>query len=449
MTYYRKTQRFQDLVQTGQIEKAKNFLAEDKKGAEGRNKVLYYLNNGWVNWMLSDNDESNKYFQEADLYNEDYKKSVGLEALALVTNPSIKPYKLEDFEKVFINYFKGLNYIAKGNYEDALVECRRMNIILNELNDKYKEHKNRYSDDAFAHLIIGLIYEASGDWNNAFIAYRNAYDVYKKEYEKNFNVKVPEQLKKDILKTAYLTGFDDEVRHYEKEFGINYKYKPIEGGELVFIWQNGFGPIKSEWSINFTKVDGEGGWITLVNDEMDLSFPFYIGDKSDEEKSAFAKLDFVRIAFPKYLARDPLFTSGELIANNDTYPLELAENVNAIAFKTLRDRMVREMANSLLRLATKKAMESVARKENQNVGAAIGIVNALTEKADTRNWQTLPNEVFYQKIPLPAGKNQVQLKVTGHGESRVHDFNFDVKKGNTYFFAFQSLESLPIRGMDY
>jgi uncharacterized protein len=245
------------------------------------------------------------------------------------------------------------------------------------------------------------------------------------------------------LRTAYLTGFNDEVNKYKKEFNIDYKYEVPKGGSLIFLWQNGFGPVKSEWSINFTKVDGKGGWVTLANDEMGLSFPFYIGDKPDSEKSAFASLSFLRVAFPKYLERLPVFTQGKIIANQKSYPLELAENVNEIAFKNLHDRMIREMANSLLRLATKKALEGIARDQNQNIGAAIGIVNALTEKADTRNWQTLPFDIYYKRIELPAGENKVKLQVSGHNQSREHEFTFDIKKDRMQFYTFQSLETFP------
>ena len=443
MTYYQKTQKFQDYIQTGEMEKAEKLLADDKKAATGKNRFLYFVNKGWINWIRDQNSESNTYFQDADIYIEDFHKQAGYEALSLITNPSVKPYQPEDFEKVFVNYFKALNYLALGQHDDALVECRRINIKLNELNDQYKDHKNRYQNDALAHLIMGLIYEAGNDWNNAFIAYRNAYDVYKDSYAKNFNVQAPEQLKMDILRTAYLTGFHEEVRHYEKEFGIDYKYEKHDGGTLVFLWQNGFGPVKSEWSINFTKVDGEGGWITFVNDDMGLSFPFFIGDESDEKKSAFASLSFLRVAFPKYLERRPLYQDANLKIGTETYDLEPAENVNAIAFKTLHDRMLREMANSLLRLATKKAMEKVTRDQNEDIGAALGIVNALTEKADTRNWQTLPFEVSYQKIYLPAGQHNVELHVSGQRESRIHNFTFDIRKGKTEVYTFQSIESLP------
>ena len=45
---------------------------------------------------------SNTNLNKADLYIEDYSKSLGNEALALLTNPMVKPYKPEDFEAVMI-----------------------------------------------------------------------------------------------------------------------------------------------------------------------------------------------------------------------------------------------------------------------------------------------------------------------------------------------------------
>jgi uncharacterized protein len=158
-----------------------------------------------------------------------------------------------------------------------LVEVRRINLKLNELNDKYKDNKNRYSSDAFALLIMGLIYDAGREYNDAFIAYRNALNVFETSYSKNFGINAPEQLKQDILRTAYLNGFHEELAFYEKQFDKKYEHKPLSGGEVVFIWQNGLGPVKSEWSINFAKVDGEAGFIILQNDELGLAFLFISG----------------------------------------------------------------------------------------------------------------------------------------------------------------------------
>ncbi len=442
-TYYQKTLKFQNYIYDGKLEKAKALLDNDQKAKTGKNKLLYFLNNGWVSWMMNLNEESNKALAEADIIIEDQQRNYALEALSIISNPGIKPYKPEDFENVMVNYFKALNYLNIGQYDEALVECRKINIKLYELNDKYKDHKNRYSDDAFAHIIMGLIYDANKEYNDAFIAYRNAIEVYENIYEKNFNVNIPQQLKWDLLRTAYINGFYNELHEYEKKFNLKYEHKIFKGGEMVFFWQNGLGPVKSEWSINFTKIDGEGGMVIFANDELGITFPFYIGDKSDEEKSAFAKLSFLRVAFPKYLERKTVFDSAEITVNDTVYPLCLAEDINSIAFKTLHDRMIREMANSLLRLAAKKAMEMAVREENEEAGTAVSIINALTEKADTRNWQTLPYEIYYTRIPLATGKNALNLITYSPDLSDTQTFEFNIEKGKTYFHTFQSLESYP------
>jgi len=441
-TYYQKTIKFQEFVGSGNLEKADNYIEKDKKAKKQRNILLYYMNRGTVNYMLKNHDVSIQLFSDAERTIEDYRKNFGAEALSLVSNPTVKPYKAEDFEVVFVNYYLALNYLMQGKYESALVEARRINMRLNELNDKYKDHKNRYQRDAFAHVIMGLIYDATKNYNDAFIAYRNAVEVYEEDYKDNFNVVVPEQLKYDLLRTAYLTGFNEELRYFEDKFNITYQHEKHDGGDLVFIWHNGFGPVKSEWSINFTTMPGNDGYLTIVNEEFGLNFQYYIGNRSD--KAAFSQLDFLRIAFPKYVERQPYWTDAELIVKNTKLPLYEAQNINEIAFKTLHDRMVREMANSLLRLASKKAMEYAATQENQNVGAVVSIANALTEKADTRNRQTLPYAIHYTRAKLPVGENNITLKTYGGNYSESHDFTFNIEKAKTTFFTFQSLESKPM-----
>ena len=59
-----------------------------------------------------------------------------------------------------------------------------------------------FCDDAFIHTLMGIIYQSTKDYNNAFIAYRNALDVYENEYAKMFHMSVPEQLQKDLVNTA-------------------------------------------------------------------------------------------------------------------------------------------------------------------------------------------------------------------------------------------------------
>ena len=120
--------------------------------------------------------------------------------------------------------------------------------------------------------------------------------------------------------------------------------------------------------------------------------------------------------------------------NGQSINLELAQNINAIAFQSLNDRMWREIGNSLLRLATKKALEELASSKNNNLGAILSMVNAFTEKADTRNWQTLPYAISYCRTSIPEGTSQVTISPDGDQTNAVSR-SVAIKKGRTSFLS--------------
>lgn len=440
-TFYQKTYQVQSSIASGQFEKADKLLANDNKWAENNHRVLYYMNRGVVSFMMNDYEESIKFLNQADHYIEDYSKEFGWETLSLISNPMVKPYQPEDFEAVMIHFYKALDFLALNDYEGALVEARRVNIRLQEINDKFKDHQNKYQRDAFAHNLMGMIYDAAGEYNNAFIAYRNALDVYEKDYKKLFNLDVPLQLKKDLLRTARKTGFSDQVNFYENKFGI--KASDVENkneGELVLFWLNGMGPVKEEWQITISNMGISDGIVSLGNPELGLNYAYSANNLSAREKAAFKNLSFIRVAFPKYRERLPVFSRGQILFNNKEIPFEKAQNINKIAFQSLRDRMVRELGNSLLRLATKRAMEELASRENENLGTIVSIINAMTEKADTRNWQSLPYSISYARISLPEGQNSINLQFSGSNSS--HDqISVNIQAGKTSFFTYHTMTS--------
>lgn len=443
-TYYQKNLEFQTAFTQGDLEKADKLLDKNKKAAEGKNRLLYFLQKGVVLQMQGQFELSNQYFEQAYTFVEDFKTKPGLEALAVISNQNVKPYKGEDHEKVLIHYYKALNFLQLKQPQEALVEAKRLNNKLNLLNDTYEDRKNRYKDDAFAHILMGMAYEMDNDPNNAFIAYRNAFNTYKESYSPNFGVQAPEQLKQDLMRTAYLTGFRQELRQYEKEFGTEYSHDKSakNRGELIFFWHNGLGPIKSEWSINFTIVKGQGGVATFVNDELGLNFTYPL--PPDEGDGGFDDLSLVRVAFPKYLSRNPVYQSASIDANGNQYLLEKTENIDAVARYILEDRFLREMGTALLRLAAKQASAYAAREEDRDLGTIVSLVNAITEKADTRNWQTVPNSIYYARIPLEIGDNVISLEtMDAEGNKTNQEFTFSVEKGQTLFHLYHSLDSYP------
>ncbi|WP_281838990.1 COG3014 family protein, partial [Odoribacter laneus] len=407
-TWYERTSEFQQTIETGNFEKADKLLRKDKRMAKGKNKILFYLNLGYVEFMAGHPKESNQAFETAEQLIDEQVRNPALQAAVLLSNPEILPYKPEDFEVIMVNFYKSMNYLQMGDMEGAMVEVRKINIKLQQLNDKYPDHKNRYQRDAFAHLLMGLIYDASGNYNDAFIAYRNAFETYQTDYQKNFGLGAPDQLKQDLMRTAYLCGFTSELKQYEREFEVQYHYTaPSPYGQLVFFWLNGLGPVKSEWGINFVKERRGDGAIVFHNAEYGLTFPFFWGSASTEEQNSLADLKIVRAVFPKYVERPLTYTQADLRYKGQRFGLEMAEDINQIAFKTLHDRMVRELSTSLLRVATKQGIQYAASKQNEWVGFFVGLANAATEKADTRNWQTLPYSISYRRIPLQAQENKI------------------------------------------
>ena len=441
VTYHQKSAKFNQLFERGKLEAADKLLAKDKKAERRKTRLLYYLNRGTLAHLMGHYKESNDFFEQAYMTHEDFLAQPVNEALAFLTNPTVTDYRGEDHEVLLIHYYKSLNFLQLGQNNEALVECRRLNIKLHQLSDKHSSD-NKYRRDAFIHTLMGLVYQANHDYNNAFIAYRNAVEIYQEDYKRLFGVDTPAQLKQDLLYTAYKTGFYDQVHKYEQLF--NLKYDPAgegTGGEVVFLWNNGLGPIKSEWNINFVIVRGRGGVVTFVNEELGLFFPFPLGSNSSET-GTLSDLEFIQVAFPKYVERPPLYDKAVIRTNGRTYPFEIAEDINAISFKVLHQRMLLEFGKSLLRVALKKAAEYQLRSKDDQLGAVLGVVNLATEKADTRNWQTMPHSIYYTRVTLPAGKQQVNFQTFSKKAPQAHqreEVYLNVQQGQTLFYTFHSL----------
>jgi uncharacterized protein len=439
--YYQHHYSFNQEFENGDLKNALQTLQNNSKEAEGRNRFIYFANEGLLNSILGNYDASNAAFEKAFIFGEDYRINYANEAISYLTNPNFAHYRGENHEHLMVLYFKAINFLKQSKYEEALVECKRLNIRLNQLNDKYRSEE-KLQRDAFVHTLMGIIYQASADYNNAFIAYRNAVEVYESDYSKFFHLETPEQLKKDLLNTAYWTGFSEEFESFKTKFQLP-DYQPSKPeSELVFFWHNGLAPVKDEWSINFVVNHREDNVVVFNNEGLGLSFPFQL--KDEKEKNDLSSLEVFRVAFPRYQERPVYYSRAFLETGGATYPLQLSQDINQIAFLSLKQRMMQEFSKGLLRAALKKATEHSVRKENDQLGAVIGLMNAITEKADTRSWQTLPHSIYYARVPMKEGTNQVRFNIE-NGSANGYTFNYEARKGQTLFHTFSSLESKPVQ----
>ncbi len=430
-TYYDKTLTFNKKFEEGNYSAARDYLASQDKMKRSHVKVLYDLNYATASFMMDSTESSISHFDAADKYYEDFSKNFSYEALALITNPSVKPYELEYYEAVMIHFYQALNYIKLGETEDAIVECKRMNLVLENLSDAFRKHDGkRYSRDAFGHLVMGILYEMAGNNNNAFIAYRNSLEIYADDYTKLFSCEVPDLLKRGIIRTAYRTGFAGEGRRYEKQFGMTYEGNDANKGRLVVFLLDGMSPIKTQSTVDFLKGNGSG-FVNFSNSQTGITIPLYWGDCSESDKNSLRSISYVRLAIPQYESRGSQ-CCGRLKINGAQYSPELVEDVDKVARQSLKDRLWKELGKAILRAATKEALHQVVAKRNDYAGLFLAVSNAVTEKADTRSWMSLPSCVRLTDVELDAGSYELDYTSCVSESATIQ-----IEAGKTSFVVFR------------
>jgi hypothetical protein len=96
-------------------------------------------------------------------------------ATSFIVTEELKAYQGDTFEKIFINAYLAMNYLKMGDLENALVEARR-------LNEKYlslrrEGDQKNYQQNFFGKYLSALLWEANGDFADAFIAYKEAFAI--------------------------------------------------------------------------------------------------------------------------------------------------------------------------------------------------------------------------------------------------------------------------------
>ncbi|KAF2518422.1 hypothetical protein E0W68_08830 [Flavobacterium salilacus subsp. salilacus] len=440
-TYNSKTSDIESDLFNGNFNKAIAGIEKNKFLKKKRNKLLYLMEKGKVEHMQGNYEASNALLEQAYILIDDrIKTNAGQAVASKLTNPMAMPYKGEDFEKVTIHYYKALNYFMMGMPNEALVEAKRINIKLYQLNENYKENKNKYSEDAFSQILQGIIYESVGDINNAFIAYRNAEEIYTKNGGDFFDVPMPEQLKKDLLRTSKLMGFTQEYNDYRTKFNIpaedtpkkttpeDYQTKPT--GEAVIFWENGIGPAKDQIVITASGAGGIFYGSYMDGDILEeIIIPIPIGSNIGSINA---------IAIPRYRERGGYYNKAEIIVNGKPKEFNLAQDFYPIAKQSLKDRMLRETIDIVTRFAAKKATSAgLGALGKELLGDAGGdlvklgadIAGAATEKADTRNWQTLPATISYIRVPLHEGENKFIIRKYGAMGTDTDTITIPYKRG--------------------
>ena len=406
---------------------ADSAIEKNKEGYGDRNRLLYYLDRGMALHLAGRYEESNGFFEKADAEVERlYTQSISTHAGAMLTNDNLLPYEGEDFEKVLIHLFSALNYAGLMKWDDALVEARQVDARLNVLNDQYGQ-KNVYKEDASARYLAGILYEARGESNDAFVSYRKAYDAFQ-DYKKVYQTPIPSRLGLDLVRLSKILHLREEQEEYQQAFpqAVSLLSSPplSNAGEMVVVGYTGRSPVKEDYFVDAPVPDGKGG------------------------------VYLARVAFPKFVPRpsqvefmEVTFRQGETVISQR---LDLLEDITAIAKKNLEDHVARISSKAIARaaakyLATRTAKNEAKKKGGEGAEALAGLIGNLysvvSEASDKRSWQTLPGKIHLARISLPEGAWDARIGYYGSHGTLLEERHFPglkVQKGAKRFLIDQT-----------
>ena len=422
----------------GEFAAAESLLVAKKPGGDG---LPYLMELGLVQRYQGELDRSNQTFDTAELLVDDlYTKSISKAALSLLTNDEVIPYDGEMWERVLVNYYRALNYVELGQYEDALVECRKINHKLQVYTDA-SDRPPTYATDAFAQYLTALLYEADGHLDDAWISLRDADSAYV-DYERAYGVPAPTSLKRDLLRLAHQLGYaDDEQRLRERwpDVEAPSMEQLLDSGEIIVVGAEGVVPAKIQRDLVGPMLkhdvrDNQAVWAHKLADRAVVQ-PAYVETELEY---------LLHLAVPDYPARDPKESRGYALLSIDKASArsEPVEDLDAIARRGLQDRMGSILFKTILRaLAKYAATEGVENKGGDVAGAIANIFAFVSEKADTRSWITLPRAVHLVRLVVPPGLHDVELACHSAGASDADVVTFEkveVGAGEVRFLSHRS-----------
>jgi hypothetical protein len=337
-------------------------------------EVISSLDKGMLRRINGDYTGSNQIFEIAKQEIEQLYGVSITENLASVTiNETLRGYQGDRYEQLLLHAYMAMNYIQLGQLDGARVEMLQANVKMMEWGDEPEE-------DAFLRYFEGIIYESLGEYDSALISYRKAYIVYKEKGGSQYPI-ASTGLKKDLLRLLAWQGLWGEYESYKKEFDMK-DYKPVkasdEFGELVAVLNNGLAPIRSEAAI-----------------------PIFSSEVQQN----------LRVAFPVYRQAKRSLYASRVSVNDKQYMMETVEDIDALARYSLEQAMPGIMARATARAVVKYNTQHTANDNSALAGLLMTITNLVTERADTRSWTTLPQEIALKRIRLPVGEHQVQVQM--------------------------------------
>lgn len=358
---------------------------------KSKDEVLLYLEQGTINHFAGNYSQSSSYFSTAeDRIDDLFTKSISRALQSFIVNDNSLAYDGEDYEDIYINVFKSLNYIHLNELESALVEARRVSYKLEQLNtkyhglvealskadttstdqDKWKTGKSNIQNSSLGHYLSAVLFAKTNKPDDARIEQENLLKAYQ-DQKTVYNFQTPSREELDIIT------------------------QPENYNVLVNIF-SGRAPSKAQ------------------ND-----FRLYL-----EESDTYLKLSVPTLQIYQSQVR-----SVEIVVNGEnSFYIPLIEEMDLVAKEVYKVKepiiYARAMVRTFLKAVAANKVKKEAAKKDETLGMLMNafgkIAQETTEKADLRSWQTMPGKAYASVLQLPPGEHSVNINYYNRAGFLLH-----------------------------
>jgi len=353
--------------------------------------ALGLLERGTLGQAIFDYKGSSRDFIAADAelqlldLSDDTVGSIG----KYIYSDSSTKYVSTPTEKLCLNSYNMMNFLAQGDLAGARVEARRFTVMQNYLESTDIDGVHI----AIGSYLAGFTFEMLGEWQSSM-----------RYYEEALQSRSLDSLSAPIHRLAPMTSY--RGKNLTRVLG-EAPVDPIEAArtkdpklaDLLVIVSVGRVPYKIPERMPIGMAVGvAGSWIS-----------------GNPEVLGHTAMKFIN--YPKLVQSGSIFGKVALRVDDRPASLELASNLGkeiTSEYEAIKPRIIgAAVSRMIVRAAVAEGVRQAGNQQSEGLGWALALLTEATmvaaDKPDTRSWMHLPEKVYVYRQRTPAGQHAVDV----------------------------------------
>ena len=310
-------------------------------------------------------------------------------------------YKASPVEKLSLNGFNMMNYLALNEMTGASVEARRFTVMRNYLNEFEPGHPHA----AFGSYLAGFAFSQQGDYGRAMRYYDEALEAGSLE-----------SLREPVSRLSKLTSYRGK---FVGPFLAKGEAPPIAADRTSSLLV----------AVNIGRVPYKVPERMPIGAAIGIAGTFISGNPAVLGYSAFKV-----VVYPDLVQPPSLYNQVSMKIDGQNANLDLTTNIGAEIKNEYEDLKPKIIAAALSRMIVRAAAAEGVRQAGNQENPALGWVLALAteasmvamDKPDTRSWMFLPDRVYLYQTQLTPGRHTVEIQLGRSGGTTLRH-NVDLK----------------------